>query len=191
MKISLLTLLVSGLVLSAHSLTAQTVDVTATVKGLVNHNALTVSVNNELINNDRSRDPAVGVQKKLKVEYSIDAIPSSRAMTESGTLVIKAPEGKTLTVTKAVYGILQDKYVNVTEKLAAAIKANTLSIIVNNGTMGGDPCYSKEKELRVNYTVDGKPHKLTISERENLTLPLESDGKGSLVILNADYGFFE
>ncbi len=166
---------------------AQTADVTDQVKGLVTNNALTILVTNELM----QRDPAYGAQKKLKVEYTIDDVRSSSVMLENGFLVIKAPVGKTLTVTKAVYGNLPDKNIDVTEKLAAAIKANALSIEVSNDTFEGDPCYGSPKELRVSYTVGGKPHKTTVSEPDKLVLPLEADGKGDLVIIRADYGSFK
>ena len=43
-------------------------------------------------------------------------------------------------------------------------------IAVNNDTLGRDPTVNHEKELRVDYTLDGKPSHVTVHENDTLTL---------------------
>ncbi|RLS51261.1 MAG: hypothetical protein DWH91_19605 [Planctomycetota bacterium] len=62
-------------------------DVTDDVKALVNGRTLKVEVTN-----DRFGDPASGVFKALRVEYSIGEIELAKTTYEGGTLVIEVPE---------------------------------------------------------------------------------------------------
>jgi hypothetical protein len=42
---------------------------------------------------------------------------------------------------------------------------------VKNDVFGVDPAVNHEKELRVDYTLDGQPGHVTVPENETLTLP--------------------
>jgi hypothetical protein len=79
----------------------------------------------------------------------------------------------TLVIRKAVYGILSDpaKQTDVTEKLAAEVKDGYLSTPANNSLASTDPAKNVHKQLRVDYTVDGKPMSLTVEEGDELQLP--------------------
>ncbi len=74
-------------------------DVTAIVAGAVKDGRLSISATNEQFG-----DPAQGVVKKLRVEYSIGAENLSRDVPEGGELELSAPAGKKLVILKAVYG---------------------------------------------------------------------------------------
>ena len=52
----------------------------------------------------------------------------------------------------------------------------TASLALRQTTMffGGDPAVNHVKELRVDYTLDGKPGQVTVPENETLTLPATS-----------------
>ena len=60
---------------------------------------------------------------------------------------------------------------DVTAKISELARDGELSIGVNNDAFGRDPAVNHEKELRVDYTLDGKPGHVTVKENETLTLP--------------------
>ena len=60
---------------------------------------------------------------------------------------------------------------DVTAALAAHLKDNTLSIVVNNENLGGDPSLNKRKHLRVEYELGGVPGTAVIDENETLSIP--------------------
>lgn len=184
---SLAAVLTLALLLTTQTVKAQTADVTAKIKAAVAGGALSISVDNDTLGGD----PAVNIVKKLKVEYTIDGVASSKVAVENGVLTIHVSSDKKLVITKATYGDLPDKGIDVTDKLTAAIIKDALTISVDNDTLGGDPAPTIGKELRVGYTVKGVAHTATASENDTLNLPLAADGKGTLVIVKADYGVFQ
>lgn len=168
-------------------------DVTTKVTALVKENTLSVDASNDLFT-----DPAEGVGKKLRVEYTVDEDAGTRTCNEGETLKLAALPGKKLVVKKATYGDLPeqedkntagvDLSADVTAKVKDAIQNNKLFITANNDALGCDPAFGISKQLHVEYTVDGKNHTATVNEGEDLQLPATSDGAGPLVIIKAKYG---
>ena len=76
-----------------------------------------------------------------------------------------------LVITKAEYGA-DDKWVDVTNKLAVAASGNGLSVTSGNH-LAGDPINGVVKQLKVDYVLEGKEHSVTVPEGE--TLQIESD----------------
>ncbi len=73
-------------------------------------------------------------------------------------------------IRKAVYGDLAGGAVkDVTKKVAAIVKAGTLTVDASN-TNFGDPAQGTPKKLRVEYTVEGTTHVQTINENDTLTI---------------------
>ncbi|HTI97930.1 MAG TPA: glycosyl hydrolase [Dongiaceae bacterium] len=64
---------------------------------------------------------------------------------------------------------------DVTALLTAAIRDGQLIAEAGNDFLGGDPTLNHEKRLRVEYTLDGQPGKVTLREGETLTLPPTTD----------------
>lgn len=60
---------------------------------------------------------------------------------------------------------------DVTAKLVEMASDGQLVVAANNGTFGKDPAHDEVKELRVDYTIDGKPGHAVIKENETLMLP--------------------
>jgi hypothetical protein len=60
---------------------------------------------------------------------------------------------------------------DVTAKLAGLAHDGRLVVVADNGTFGRDPAVLHAKELRVDYTLDGKPGHVVAHEYETLTLP--------------------
>ncbi len=77
--------------------------------------------------------------------------------------------------------------VDVTDKLRAAIKNNTLSVVSGND-LAGDPAYNVVKNLRVDYTLGGIDKTRTLAENETLQIPGPNETAGALVVRRAVYG---
>jgi hypothetical protein len=87
---------------------------------------------------------------------------------------IQAPDVAPLQVEiqNAVYTAKDNtNQINVTARLSQAVKDGRLVITANNDAMGSDPANLHPKELRVDYTIDGKPGHATVPENQTLTLP--------------------
>jgi len=61
--------------------------------------------------------------------------------------------------------------VDVTSKLTGLVRDSQLSVAANNELVGHDPASDHVKELRVDFTLDGKPGHATIPENNVLVLP--------------------
>jgi alpha-L-rhamnosidase len=72
----------------------------------------------------------------------------------------------------------------VTDVVSGMLSNNQLNVKVSNDAFGGDPAYGHPKQLRVDYTQDGKAHEVTANEGTTLTVPW--DGK-TLPYLRKDF----
>lgn len=77
------------------------------------------------------------------------------------------------------------KTVDVTEKVAAEVKGNTLSLVAGNDLFG-EPAEGEAKTLRVQYTAGDKTLTAMVPEGRSLTITLPAEQK--LVIRKAVYG---
>lgn len=91
---------------------------------------------------------------------------------------VRAP-GKTgvhkpqqLVIRRAVYEAIDGAGgADVTQRLQQMVRNGTLSINVNNDTMGGDPTPLHYKRLRVEYALDGKVYHIVVNENADLDIP--------------------
>jgi hypothetical protein len=144
-------------------------DVTAKVAAMLKDDTLNVEATN-----DNFDDPAAGVAKKLKVDYTLDDKPGSKTVNEGETLYVSAHPSK-LVIVKAIYGDLPEgAKTDVTEKVAAKAVGDTLSIKASNDLFG-DPADGVQKKLKVDYTFDGKQKSKTVDEDETLTISDSGD----------------
>jgi hypothetical protein len=148
-------------------------NVTEKVAAMVKDGALSVEATN-----DNFGDPAEGVVKKLKVDFTIDGVAGSKTVNEGETLTITAadkPAVAKLVIKKAVYGDLPDgSKTDVTEKVAAMVKDGALSVEATNDNFG-DPAEGVVKKLKVDYTLDGKEKSKTVDENETLTISAKGE----------------
>jgi len=100
-----------------------------------------------------------------------------------------APSPPKLVIVKAVYGDLPDgDSTDVTQKVAAMVKDNALSVDATNDNFG-DPAENIVKKLRVDYTIDGVAQSKTVDEDATLTISAgDKPPVGKLVIVKAVYG---
>jgi hypothetical protein len=96
--------------------------------------------------------------------------------------------GGGLQILRADYGI-DNRFFNVTARLASFIQANSLSLRVTNETMGGDPADDHPKVLNVWYSFNGRTANVVVNEKDTLNLPADSDFfAGRLRVMRAQYG---
>ncbi len=139
-------------------------DVTEKVKSLVASGKREIPANNDLA----GTDPAPDVPKELRVEYRVNGRDETTRTNEGASLTL--PESAT--VVRALYGKLTatNQIMDVTEKLASLVRNGRLSVSADNA-LAGDPANGTPKQLRVEYSLDGKPGHVTVPEGDTLTLP--------------------
>lgn len=77
-----------------------------------------------------------------------------------------------LAIQKALYQTADgETKADVTDRVKAMVRDGRLSLTVTNEALGGDPARGIPKQLRVEYTLDGKPLVAVAKEREVLELP--------------------
>jgi hypothetical protein len=139
-------------------------DVTDRVKDMVKDDKLSVEATNENFG-----DPAEGIVKKLKVDYTINGVAGSKTVNENETLSVSGKPSK-LVIKNAHYGDLPDgAKTDVTQKVSERVKDDALSIEATNDNFG-DPAEGIVKKLKVDYTFDGKEKSKTVNENETLTI---------------------
>jgi Domain of unknown function (DUF3395) len=160
------------------------VDVTNTVRRLVN------GPNFRVNNTTMGIDPARGADKVLRIHarnpsgqmrdfnYKEGQTVDSRNFTGGGFPGSGYPGGgypgnpgnRNLRIVQASYGA-GNRRTDVTNRLQSMVRNNRLVVLVNNGTMGGDPAFNQPKNLQVSYEYQGRQRNATMSEGGRLTLP--------------------
>jgi hypothetical protein len=144
-------------------MTGKTADVTEKLQALVKPEGLTVEVSNANFG-----DPAEGVRKQLKVEYTVDGQKLERTVGEYETLTISLKPTK-LVIEKAVYGDLPNgASADVTARVREMVKDDSLSVVANG--QFGDPAEGVGKKLKVDYAFDGVKKSKEVNEGETLTI---------------------
>jgi hypothetical protein len=96
--------------------------------------------------------------------------------------------GGGLQILRADYGA-DNRFVNVTSRLASNVQGNVLTLRITNNSMGGDPAEDHPKVLSVWYTFNGRVGNARVNEKDTLNLPSESDfSPGNLRVMRAQYG---
>jgi hypothetical protein len=94
----------------------------------------------------------------------------------SSSIGTEADSGSKLVIQHAVYGAIDGSgKLDVTGKLSEMARGGQLVVTVNNDTFGRDPADLHKKELRVDYTLDGKAGHANVPENETLRLPASAN----------------
>ena len=150
---------------------AATTNVTKKVAAMVNDDTLNFHIDNEAF----GADPAEGLPKELKVDYTIDGVADTETALEGSRLKISAnppvpPKKSRLVIVKAAYGDLPyGQARDVADDLTDMIENDGLEVPVGDNTFG-DPAFGKTKELRIDYTFDGRKKSITLQEGETLRI---------------------
>ena len=75
-----------------------------------------------------------------------------------------------LMIVKAFYGV-QGRSANVTDRLQGMVRDGRITVLVNNGSMGGDPAIGGDKVLIVVYAIDGQEQATAVREGFILSIP--------------------
>ena len=79
-------------------------------------------------------------------------------------------DGNMLRIIGAYYGV-QGRTVNVTELLRSRVREGTVSFVVTNAALGGDPAIGSDKILIVVYRYQGNETATAVREGNTLTIP--------------------
>ena len=106
----------------------------------------------------------------MKARSSTEIQAAESALSATCARQARPVAGKVI-IRKALYGDLPNgTSKDVTKKVAAIVKAGSLSVDASNATFGGDPAPSVPKKLRVEYSVDGRTDSKTVNENDTLKL---------------------
>ena len=148
-----------------------TTDVTNTVASLVKDGSLKFTVSPTTLN---TSDPAPGQLKTLTLTYTINGGSNNTSTTtDSNVVSIDAPPATVasgLQITKAEYGY-PGNYTDVTDSLQNQVSNGSINITVGFKSVGiPDPNPNKQKELKVEYTLNGKKTSETLKDGKNFKL---------------------
>jgi len=98
------------------------------------------------------------------------SVSNSEDFKQSETLATSGPsERVALEIKKATYG-KGEQVADVTEAVRKAVVSGSLGLRAGNDLANGDPAPNLVKELRVEFTLDGKDEVRTVVEGESITL---------------------
>ena len=90
----------------------------------------------------------------------------------SSTITAEPAPGPKLEIQRADYTATDGAGgMDVTAKLSELAGGGQLVVVASNDALGRDPAVNHQKELRVDYTLDGKPGHAVVHENETLMLP--------------------
>jgi hypothetical protein len=157
---------------AVYGATGRQVNVTSRLQSMVSNGSLNLAVNNGTMGGD----PAPGMAKQLYVTYSFRGQQQSTSVSENGNLTIPGGyvpgpgNGSGLRFLQASYGA-GGRQMNVVGRLQSMAGNGTISVRVNNDSMGGDPSPGMPKQLYVVYNYRGQQRSATISENGVLQIP--------------------
>ncbi|HTL71986.1 MAG TPA: glycosyl hydrolase, partial [bacterium] len=90
---------------------------------------------------------------------------------EAGNTSDAATPAAKLEIKSAVYGADGGGSADVKARIVSLIKSGRKSIVADSDELGGDPASGQVKQLRIEFTVDGKPGTATVDEGDTFILP--------------------
>ena len=146
---------------------SKTVDVTGAVASNINNGNLNLVVTPDSLN---VSDPAPGDLKTLHVTYTINGGSSNtKDVQDNEMLMISAPSetrAEGLRITKAEYGYVGN-YTDVTKAVQNYVNNGSIDLKVGFKNVGiPDPNPNKQKELRVDYTINGAANTSVLKDGE-------------------------
>jgi hypothetical protein len=158
-----------------------TVDVTGAVTSAIKDGALNLPVTTSALN---VQDPAPGQSKTLTINYSINnGKNNTLATADGGTATITAPPERDaggLQIVSAEYGYTGN-FTDVTDAVKNHLKDNgSINLKAGFKELGiPDPNPNKQKQLIVEYTLNGGANSKTLNDGETFKLSAPSAVGGS------------
>lgn len=182
----------TGLVINKASYGAgsTTVDVTSAVSSQVKDGVLNFTVSPSVFSID---DPAPGQLKTANITYTINGgSKNSLSVKDGGLVFIDAPPARAasgLQIVKAEYGYAGN-FTDVTNAVQNLMKSDgSINFKVGHKQVGlPDPNPNKQKELAVQFTINGAPSTATYTDGE--TFKLSAPPKESAAAKDSGPSFF-
>jgi hypothetical protein len=170
---------------------SSTVDVTSALAAMVKDGILRFTVTSTALN---VTDPAPGQLKKLDVTYTINGGSKNQITKKDNELVnIDAPPIRTasgLQITKAEYGY-PGNYTDVTDAVQNLVSNGSINLTVGFKAVGiPDPNPSKQKHLKVDYSLNGSSSSDTINDGSPFKLSAPSVTAPSNITPSQNVGSF-
>jgi hypothetical protein len=160
----------SGIVVSnaTYGTNSSSVDVTKAVSNAVRNGVL--SINNVGPSALDVEDPAPSDPKTLNVSYSINGgSAQSTSVRDGDNLFVNAPPERVasgLQITRAEYGY-PSNFTDVTSAVQMMVRNGKIDLKVSFSAVGlPDPNPNKQKELQVDYTINGAKNSKTFKDGE-------------------------
>ena len=162
---------------------SSTVDVTSAVSSKVKDGVLNFTVSPSTFNVE---DPAPGQLKQVEIDYTINGGSANTSTVKDGGLVsISAPPVRMATglqITKAEYGY-SGNFTDVTNAVQDLMSSDgSINVTVGFKQLGiPDPNPNKQKELRVDYTINGASAKQNLKDGDTfkISAPAKEDTSGA------------
>jgi hypothetical protein len=171
-----------------------TVDVTSAVSSKIKDGVLNFTVSPSSFNVE---DPAPGQIKQVEISYTVNGGSTNSVTKKDGDLVsIDAPPVRMasgLQITKAEYGY-SGNYTDVTNAVQDLMKSDgSINLKVGFKEVGlPDPNPNKQKQLNVEYTINGSPTKDTFKDGETfkISAPAKEDTSNKQKLGDSVNSFF-
>ena len=160
-----------SIIKATYGTSSTSTDVTNTVAALISDGSLKFTVSPNTLN---TTDPAPGQLKTLTVTYTINGGSSNQiAVNDNAVMTIDAPPVRVasgLQITKAEYGYTGN-YTDVTNAVQSLSSNGAIKLKVGFSAVGiPDPNPNKQKELKVEYTINGKKSSQTVKDGASFEL---------------------
>jgi hypothetical protein len=160
-----------SVVRATYGTTTASTDVTTVVASLVTDGSLKFTVSPTTLN---VSDPAPGQLKKLTLIYTVNGGKDNQIeKTDNDLVSIDAPPARLasgLQIIHAEYGY-PGNYTDVTDSLQSQVNNGEINIKIGPSSVGiPDPNPAKQKELKVEYTINGKKSSDVLKDGTSFTL---------------------
>jgi hypothetical protein len=152
---------------ATYGTSSTTADVTKSVSSSIKDGVLNITVTPASLN---VTDPAPGQAKTLNISYTINGGQTlKQTILDNETLYINAPPERVasgLQIVSGEYGV-EGNYTDVTDALKGLIKNGGINLKVGFKAVGlPDPNPNKQKNLQVEYTINGAKSKSVFKDGE-------------------------
>lgn len=159
------------IVKALYGVSPNNVDVTASVVSHVKDGSINLVVTPDSLG---VTDPNPGKEKTLDVTYTINNGPSNtQSVRDNQVFMINAPPERKadgLEITKAEYGYAGN-FTDVTNAVQNYVKDGIINLKVAFKNLGiPDPNPNKQKELKVNYTLNGAENSQVLKDGESFNI---------------------
>lgn len=156
---------------ASYGVGSKNVDVTSAVSSHIKDGELNLTVSPDSLN---VTDPAPNQTKQLNVTYTVNnGSKNSTTINDNGILLLSAPPERKadgLQIIKAEYGY-PGNYTNVTSAVQTHVRNGAINLKISPSNIGiPDPNPNKQKNLQVDYTLNGAKNSQSYTDGQTFKL---------------------